>query len=101
MIRTGTPRVARPRRSRDLRRVWAERPRGYGSRMDADQPEADVAEQQRLVDDRDDQDDRDTGPGRPTAAVDAFTDPDGFPTEADPADVAEQRAIVPQDVDEP
>lgn len=62
--------------------------------MDPEQPEADVVEQQHLVDDGD-PDDHDT------AAADRFGDADAFPSEADPADVAEQRAIVPQDIDEP
>lgn len=58
--------------------------------MGIEDPDADVVEQQRTVDDLDDD-----------PAVDATADPDGLPAEADPADVAEQRMIVPQDIDEP
>ncbi len=64
--------------------------------MDPEQPEADVLEQGVDTADTDPDD-----AARGTATLDVFTDPDGFPTEANPADVAEQRAVVPQDVDEP
>ena len=62
--------------------------------MDPEQPEADVVDQQHFVDDPD-HDDHDS------PAADRFGTADAFPSEADPADVAEQRAIVPQDIDEP
>jgi hypothetical protein len=57
--------------------------------MGIEDPDADVVEQQRSVDDLEDD---------PAADV---TTADGLPAEADPADVAEQRMIVPQDIDEP
>jgi hypothetical protein len=57
--------------------------------MGIEDPDADVAEQQRSTDDGDD------------AADEAGVDLDELPPEADAADVADQRRIVPQDVDEP
>ena len=59
--------------------------------MGIEDPDADVAEQLRPAHDLEDD---------PTVE-DAATDPDGLPAEADPVDVADQRTIVPQDVDEP
>lgn len=54
--------------------------------MGNEDPDADVAEQQR-----------------PTAPVEdgeePVGDPGGLPAEADPADVAEQRVVVPEDDD--
>lgn len=54
--------------------------------MGIEDPDADVAEQQYSTDD---------------AADEAGVDLDELPAEADAADVADQRRIVPQDVDEP
>lgn len=59
--------------------------------MGIEDPDADVAEQLRPA--ADDEDD-------PTVD-DAVADPDDLPLEADPADVAEQRLIVPEVIDEP
>lgn len=64
---------------------------GHSTGMGIEDPDADVVEQQRPVDDLDDEPAIDGPP----------TDPDGLPAEADPADVADQRTIVPQDMDEP
>jgi hypothetical protein len=52
--------------------------------MGIEDPDADVAEQLQAIDDD----------------IDPLTDPNGLPLEADPADVAEQREVVPQDDDE-
>jgi hypothetical protein len=57
--------------------------------MGIEDPDADVVDQQRTVDDGEDD------PAGDEPGVDAL------PPEADPADVAEQRMIVPQDIDEP
>lgn len=57
--------------------------------MGSEDPDADVADQQHSTDDGAD------------AADDAGVDLDELPAEADAADVADQRRIVPQDVDEP
>jgi hypothetical protein len=54
--------------------------------MGNEDPDADVAEQQR-----------ETVP--PEGDDEPATDPGGLPSEADPADVAEQRAAVPEDDD--
>jgi hypothetical protein len=51
--------------------------------MGIEDPEADVAEQQL--------------PAVPPEDDDTVTDPDELPAEADPADVAEQRTVVPDD----
>jgi hypothetical protein len=51
--------------------------------MGIEDPEADVAEQQL--------------PAVPPEDDDTVTDPDELPVEADPADVAEQRTVVPED----
>jgi hypothetical protein len=52
--------------------------------MGNEDPDADVAEQQRET-------------ATPEDADEPVTDPGGLPPEADPADVAEQRVIVPED----
>jgi hypothetical protein len=54
--------------------------------MGIEDPEADVAEQLRPASPVEEDDDR-------------VTDPDGLPAEADPADVADQRTVVPEDDD--
>lgn len=54
--------------------------------MGIEDPDTDVAEQLRPVDD--------------DGSADTVADPDGLPLEADPADVAEQREIVPEYDDE-
>ena len=54
--------------------------------MGIEDPDADVAEQQQAAEPADD-------------AEEPLTDPGGLPPEADPADVAEQRAVVPEDDD--
>ena len=54
--------------------------------MGIEDPDADVSEQQRP-----------TAPGEDDEELAA--DPGGLPSEADPADVAEQRAVVPDDDD--
>jgi hypothetical protein len=54
--------------------------------MGNEDPDADVAEQRRP-----------TAPSE--EGEEPVTDPGGLPAEADPADVAEQRAIVPEDDD--
>jgi hypothetical protein len=58
--------------------------------MGIEDPDADVAEQQQAIDDDID----------PVDDIEPVTDPNGIPLEADPADVAEQREVVPQDEDE-
>jgi hypothetical protein len=54
--------------------------------MGIEDPDADVAEQQRPTTETEDDEE-------PVA------DPGGLPQEADPADVAEQREVVPEDDD--
>ena len=54
--------------------------------MGIEDPDADVAEQQSSAVPEDD-------------GEDTFADPLGLPSEANPADVAEQRAVVPEDDD--
>lgn len=56
--------------------------------MGIEDPDADVAEQMRSSDDLEYDTDDPSGEG-------------GLPAEADPADVADQRLVVPQDIDEP
>jgi len=53
--------------------------------MGDEDPDADVAEQQRDAVAGEDEE--------------PLTDPGGLPSEANPADVAEQRAVVPEDDD--
>lgn len=53
--------------------------------MGIEDPDADVSEQQLPV--------------APAEDDEPVTDPGGLPSEADPADVAEQRAVVPEDDD--
>jgi hypothetical protein len=54
--------------------------------MGIEDPDADVAEQQRSTAPTEDRDD-------------PVVDPEGLPSEADPADVADQRLVVPDDDD--
>lgn len=58
--------------------------------MGIEDPEADVHEQRRPVSDVDE-----------PVVVDDDAGPAVLPLEADPDDVADQRTIVPQDIDEP
>jgi hypothetical protein len=67
-----------PARTRNRRKV---------SPMGIEDPDADVAEQLQAAEPADDSDE--------TPVV----DPDTLPSEADPADVAEQRLAVPEDDD--
>ncbi|MHA6629541.1 hypothetical protein ACU61A_29230 [Pseudonocardia sichuanensis] len=54
--------------------------------MGNEDPDADVAEQQREA-------------APPEDAEEPVVDPGGMPSEANPADVAEQRVVVPEDDD--
>ena len=68
-------------------------PPGHLWGMGIEDPDADVVDQQWTVDDA--EDDAEDDPRVDETGV------GGLPPEADPADVADQRRIVPQDIDEP